>query len=96
MKLKTPEADDKSEMAGRMYEACDLKMAIEGGHLKTIDDVLAWAKDNEAGLLALMELPVWVINENACVDIKASIEHHQGVTLLQPAQILPFPNSPKG
>lgn len=34
MKLKTPEADDKSEMAGRMYEACDLKMAIEGGHLK--------------------------------------------------------------
>ena len=43
-----------------------------------------------------MELPVWVINENACVDIKASIEHHQGVTLLQPAQILPFPKNPKG
>jgi hypothetical protein len=75
MKLKTPEADDKSEIAGRMYEACDLQMAIEGGHLKTIDDVLAWAKEAASGLQALMELPVWVINDNACVEIKASIEH---------------------
>jgi len=33
MKLKTPGADDKSEIAGRMYEACDLRMAIEGGRL---------------------------------------------------------------
>lgn len=78
MKLKTPEADDKSEIAGRMYEACDLRMAIEGGHLKTLDDVLAWAKEAESGLQALMELPVWVITENACVDIKASIAHNQG------------------
>lgn len=77
MKLKTPEADDKSEMAGRMYEACDLQMAIEGGHLKTIDDVLAWSKEAVSGLQALMELPAWVINDNACVDIKASIEHNQ-------------------
>lgn len=78
MKLKTPEADDKSEMAGRMYEACDLQMAIEGGHLKTIDDVLAWSKEAVSGLQALMELPAWVINDNSCVDIKASIEHNQG------------------
>lgn len=76
--LKTPEADDKNEIAGRMYEACDLRMAIEGGHLKTLDDVLAWAKTAESGLQALMELPVWVITENACVDIKASIAHNQG------------------
>lgn len=96
MTLTTPGADDKSEMAGRMYEACDLKMAIEGGHLKTIDDVLAWAKNNEAGLLALMELPVWVINENACVDIRASIEHNKAVAQSQPAQILAFPSKPLG
>ena len=76
MKLKAPEADDKSEIAGRMYEACDLQIAIEGGHLKTIDDVLAWAKETASGLQALMELPVWVINDNSCVDIKASIEHN--------------------
>lgn len=31
MKVRKPEADDKREMAGRMYEACDLQMAIKGG-----------------------------------------------------------------
>lgn len=77
MKLRAPEADDKSEMAGRIYEACDLKIAIEEGHLKTIEDVLAWAKESVAGMQKLMELPVWVISENACVDIRASVEHNQ-------------------
>ncbi|HGW4499620.1 hypothetical protein ACQKD8_18210 [Pseudomonas sp. NPDC077405] len=76
MKVRKPEPDDKREMAGRMYEACDLQMAIEGGHLKTVDDVLVWAKESASGLQALMELPVWVINDNACVDIKASIQHN--------------------
>ena len=86
MKFKTPEADDKREMAGRMYEACDLQMAIEGGHLKTVEDVLAWAKETVTGLQALMELPVWVIAENACIDIKASIAHNQGAPLFVPVK----------
>ncbi|CAD0264249.1 conserved hypothetical protein [Pseudomonas veronii] len=86
MKLKTPEADDKSEIAGRIYEACDLQMAIEGGHLKTVEEVLAWAKETVTGLQALMELPVWVITENACVDIKASIAHNQSTELSIPVQ----------
>lgn len=90
MKLKTPEADDKSEISGRMYEACDLQMAIEGGHLKTIDDVLAWAKDHAAGLNALMQLPVWVIADNACVDIQASIKHNQGGELPQDQDSIVF------
>lgn len=77
MKLKTPDSDDKSEMAGRMYEACDLRMAIEGGHLKNLEDVLDWAKKAESGLQALLELPEWVMNDNACVDFKASIEHNR-------------------
>jgi hypothetical protein len=50
MKLKTPEADDKSEIAGRFYQATDLKMAIEAGHLKNIDEVLSWAKTNAVEL----------------------------------------------
>lgn len=86
MKLKTPEADEKSEIAGRMYEACDLRMAIEGGHLKNLDDVLAWSKEAESDLQALMELPVWVITEESCVDIKASIAHNQGVSLSTPVK----------
>ncbi|WP_426158049.1 hypothetical protein [Pseudomonas sp. TSRC2-2] len=80
MKLKTPDSDDKSEMAGRMYEACDLRLAIEGGHLKNLEDVLEWAKNAESGLQALMELPEWVINDNSCVDFKASIEHNRRAT----------------
>jgi hypothetical protein len=76
MKLKKPEADDKMEIAGRMYEACNLQNAIESGHLKTIDDVLAWASEESSGLNALIKLPVLLINDNSCVDIKASIEHN--------------------
>ncbi|HGM8087293.1 TPA: hypothetical protein ACKP9S_003664 [Pseudomonas aeruginosa] len=83
MKLKTPEAEDKSEIAGHFYQATDLKMAIEAGHLKTIDDVLAWAKTNAVELDALMHLPVWVIADNACIDFKASIEHSRGLGLAQ-------------
>lgn len=79
MKLRTPEADDKSEIAGRFYQATDLKMAIEAGHLKTMDDVLAWAKTNADELDALMQLPVWVIADNACIDYRASIEHSRGL-----------------
>ncbi|HAT2580525.1 TPA: hypothetical protein I8273_004420 [Aeromonas hydrophila] len=75
MKLKTPGADDKCEIAGRIYESCDLQIAIENGYLKTMDDVLAWAKKEQAGLSELMKLPVWVINDEACVDINASINH---------------------
>lgn len=74
MKLRKPEPDDLSEMAGRMYEACDLQRAIEGGKLKTVDEILVWVKKSSANLQALMKLPTWVIN-NCCVDIPASIEH---------------------
>ena len=56
------------------------------GHLKTLDDVLAWAKAAESGLQALMELPVWVFTENVCVDIKASTAHNQGTPLSVPGQ----------
>ena len=90
MKLKTPEANDKTEIAGRFYQAMDLKLAIEGGHLKNIDDVLAWAKGNAAELDALMQLPVWVINDNACVDFKASIKHNQGCELPQVSDSVVF------
>lgn len=32
MNLKTPSVEEKSGVAGDMYEACDLRMAIEGVH----------------------------------------------------------------
>jgi hypothetical protein len=38
--------------------------------------VLAWASEESSGLNALIKLPVWLINDNSCVDIKASIEHN--------------------
>lgn len=89
MKLKTPEADDKREIAGRFYQATDLKMAIEAGDLKTIDDVLAWAKTNAVELDALIQLPVWVIDDNACIDFEASLEHSRGLEHAQePEQVV--------
>ncbi|URD45563.1 hypothetical protein M6G63_27730 (plasmid) [Pseudomonas sp. BYT-5] len=90
MKLKTPDADDKSEIAGRFYQATDLKMAIEAGHLKTIDEVLSWAKANAVELDALMQLPVWVIADNACIDFKASIEHSRGAKPAQEPELVVF------
>jgi len=81
MKLMRPDEEDKREMAGRMYEARDLQMAIEGGHLRTIADVLEYAKESARGLQCLLESPQWVINESCCVDIKASIEHGQAEQL---------------
>lgn len=31
-----------AELAGRLYECCDIQMCIEDGHLQTVADVLAW------------------------------------------------------
>lgn len=76
MRLMIPDSNDKSEIAGRYYEACDLQLAIEGGELKTIDDVRAWVQER-SGLDALMELPVWVMTENCCIDTNASIQYNK-------------------
>ena len=74
MQVKNPDDADLREMAGRMYEASDLRLAIERGHLKTMDDVLAWTKDTVADLQKLLESPRWVIDgSGCCVDVKASI-----------------------
>lgn len=90
MKMKSPAADDKAELAGRIYQAFDLQKAIESGQLKTIEDVLAWSRESATALQAVINLPVWVFNEGALVDIQASIEHNQGSE--QP-QHQPVPNT---
>lgn len=77
MRLMNPDASDKHEIAGRMYEACDLEMAIEGGHLQSVEDILAWAKDKASSLQKLMKFPVWVMDESSCIDLKASIAHNE-------------------
>lgn len=74
MRIITPDEDDRREMAGRLYETIDLLKAIEAGQLRTIEDVVTWAKEASTGLLSLMELSQWVMNERCCVDIAASIQ----------------------
>lgn len=76
MRITEPDNEDKREMAGRMYEACDIQMAIEKGHLVTIEDVLKRVKESQKGLSQLLELPKWAVNDSCCVDTKASIEHN--------------------
>jgi hypothetical protein len=39
-KVYTPDETDRHEMAGRMYEAVDLQLAIEKGHLNSVEDIL--------------------------------------------------------
>ena len=74
MRIITPDEDDRREMAGRLYETIDLLKAIEAGRLQTLEQVVVWAQEASQGLLALMELSQWVMNERCCVDIAASIQ----------------------
>nr|WP_016355611.1 hypothetical protein [Pseudomonas migulae]AGC70363.1 hypothetical protein pD2RT_009 [Pseudomonas migulae] len=74
MRLMTPDAEDKREMAGRMYEICDLKIAIESGHFSSLEDVLSYATEQTKELQAVLEVPQWIVNDRCCVDIKATIE----------------------
>jgi len=52
MRLMTPDAEDKREMAGRMYEICDLKIALENGHFSSLEDVLSYATEQTKELQA--------------------------------------------
>lgn len=74
MRIITPDEDDRCEMAGRLYETINLLKAIEAGQLQTLEQVVAWAKEASSGLLGLMELSQWVMNDRCCVDIPASIQ----------------------
>lgn len=74
MRVKTPDDDDKREMAGRMYEICDLQRAIEGGQFKSLEEVLSYAVEQVKELQAVLELPQWIMTDNCCLDVKATIE----------------------
>lgn len=73
MKIVVPSDECKQEFAGRVYELIDLQLAIEGGRLKTIDDVLKWSKETASSMNKMMELKEWVMN-GCFVDIRASIQ----------------------
>lgn len=81
MNTRKPDRHDKCEIAGRVYQSIDLSVAIENGRLTTLDEVLEWSKKNQAELNVLMELPVWVITDEALVDIPASVELNQSSNL---------------
>lgn len=85
MITKIPDENDKHEIAGRMYEAVDLQIAIENGNLKTVADVLKTVKQASEGLSKVLNCSKWVYNDNCCLDIQATLNQEQRFELPQKA-----------
>lgn len=74
-KTYTPDEAEKHEMAGRMYEAVDLQLAIENGHLNSVEDILARPKLNADRLSKVLKLDTWVSSEDRlCLDLVETIQ----------------------
>lgn len=78
MKQIKPDETDLAEMAGRMYEAVDLQMAIERGDLTSIDEVKRFVKESAGNLQKLLKQQAWVVDDKCCVDIAESIRISKG------------------
>lgn len=76
-KLIVPDSEDQLEMAGRMYEAIDVARAIESGQINTLDEVLKNLNKSADSLGRLLKCKQWIIGDNNCVDILASIAINQ-------------------
>jgi hypothetical protein len=72
LKSKTPDEADKHEIAGRMYEATDLLMAIENGSLTSIDEIKARLSDSSRKMGEVLKLDTWVYS-GCCLDLNETI-----------------------
>lgn len=63
LKSKKPDETDKHEIAGRMYEATDLLMAIENGSLTSIDEIKARLSDSSRKMGEVLKLDTWVYSD---------------------------------
>lgn len=79
-----PDNEDKREMAGRMYEALDIARAIESGQLNTLNEVLTALNQSADSLNKLLKCEIWIVGDNSCVDIPASMsitqQYHEFVS----------------
>ncbi len=73
-KITTPSTMDKHEIAGRMYETVDLIRAIEEGSVESVADILTLMNESAETLSQLLKCEKWILNENSCVDVQASID----------------------
>lgn len=74
-KVYTPDETEKHEMAGRMYETVDLQLAIENGHLNSVEEILERLKLNADRLSKVLKLDTWVSSEDRlCLDIVETIQ----------------------
>ena len=74
-KIYTPDETEKHEMAGRMYEAVDLQLAIENGHFNSVEEILERLKLNADRLSKVLKLDTWVSSEDRlCLDLVETIQ----------------------
>lgn len=77
-KIYTPDETSKHEMAGRMYEAIDIQLAIEQGHLKTVDDILNRLKDQSQLISQVLRADTWVSTEDRVhLDLVETIKYNE-------------------
>lgn len=73
-KVYTPDETERHEMAGRMYEAVDIQLAIENGDLVTVDEILARLKRDSNQLSQVLKLDTWISSEDRlCLDLPETI-----------------------
>ena len=74
-KVYTPDETDKHEMAGRMYEAADIRLAIENGYLNSVEEILERLKLDEDHLCQVLKLDTWISSEDRlCLDLVETIQ----------------------
>ncbi|RCW64021.1 hypothetical protein DET61_11662 [Marinobacter nauticus] len=74
-KIYTPDETEKHEMAGRMYEAVDLQLAIENGHFNSVEEILERLKLNADRLSKVLKLDTWVSSDDRlCLDLVETIQ----------------------
>lgn len=73
-KVYTPDETDRHEMAGRMYAAIDIQLAIENGHLTSVDEILAQLKRDSNQLSQVLKIDTWVSSKDRlCLDLTETI-----------------------
>lgn len=83
-KVYTPDETDKHEMAGRMYEAMDIQLAIENGHLTSVDEIIARLNRDSNQLSQVLKLDTWVSSEDRlCLDLPETINRAKKQSTLE-------------
>jgi hypothetical protein len=75
LKIIEPIKDNKLELSGRMYEACDVLKSIEDGQLKTVSDIVKHLQISVKNYSGMIKLDEWLLKIDCTYSFRASFEH---------------------